>query len=751
MNRQPDQGICIRRDLALNNGESVNWSSSFFFLRPGVLWAACLNWLLLLPLTLWGQVQEPIVKLEVRLVQIEVRVTQDGKPVSGLSREDFELKEDGDLQEISRLDFVAAPASPAPREPASRVPSSTPDATDSPKEQASRSRESLTWIYVLPEVQNPAEFIRAVPALKEFLVEQIQPGFLVSLGGLPFTDSQDLLLATLDRMLEGPFGESGIEGGVDPAHAHLADLQFQRDIAAAMQQESDLLASPGFTREPWGSGRMDEVATFSVEKVDRQISFYGRMALLRYLDLIEKLAAYPGKKIIVLFRSGFRLDSDNGELMTQLAAASIRYRVSLYVGDSRGLEASVPVEDRRAALAWSYGRRRRGASMFHDQQLQLESKDGLVVLAKETGGKALIDTNDMGAVLDAVAEDASDYYVLGYYPSDLQETGRFRKLEIKLNRANVKVEAPRGYYERKPIRSLSKNEKEIYLRQVMNAEPQLDFPLSAEYSLFSDEGGGPVMVFSVGAVLRDLLAKESKNHVELDATVMMRLNERLLQKLPVYLDQRLEHRMERNQWKAARENERSFLAYSSQIPLSPGIYDWKIVLLDENSGRIASYEKKIAVPDFSRSSTVGTLLLTHELAEITSSEERNENGRVAENPLLQAGGFLYLPQPSTVFRQGDSIHVLFHLYNPTESDKAVASEGMQIGIFKNGQPAVDVEAYGQPYLDEGRDVIRFTAVINTATLDPGEYTFLAVLPNYQTRQVPHLEKNFTILPRQLEK
>ena len=128
----------------------------------------------ILPLTLWGQVQEPIIKLEVRLVQIEVRVTQDGKPVRGLAREDFELKEDGDLQEVSRLEFVAAPEPPAP---ANRAPSSMPDSTDPPIEQAPPGRGSLTWIYVLPEVQNPAEFIRSVPAIKEFLVEQIHdPG-----------------------------------------------------------------------------------------------------------------------------------------------------------------------------------------------------------------------------------------------------------------------------------------------------------------------------------------------------------------------------------------------------------------------------------------------------------------------------------------------------------------------------------------------------------------------------------------------
>ncbi len=420
------------------------------------------------------------------------------------------------------------------------------------------------------------------------------------------------------------------------------------------------------------------------------------------------------------------------------------------MGDSRGLTAAVPVDDRKAALGWSFRRNRRGLDLFRDQQLQLESKDGLVALARETGGKAMIDTNDMGTVRDAVTEDASDYYVLGYYPGNLEETGRFRKLEVKVNRPDVKVDVPRGYYERKPIHAQSRSEKEIYLRQVMNADTPIDFPLSVDYALFSEAGGQPVVVFSVGAMLRDLSVKEPGKRAEISATVMMRFTDQLLQRPPIYLEQKLAHQMELDQWKKSREDVRSFLAYSSQLPLSPGLYDWKIVVLDENSGRLGNYEMKVEVPDFSRPSTAGTLLLTRELAEISPSGGSGGDKPEVDNPLLEAGEFVYLPQPSTVFKQGDPIFALFHLYNPTQADEAVASRGMQIGILRDGQPVANVEAYGTPYVDREGDVIRYTASINTATLEPGEYTLMAILPNYESRRIPHLEKDFTVLPARPE-
>jgi VWFA-related protein len=702
--------------------------------------------------------QDPVVRLEVRLVQIEVRITRDGKPVDDLKLEDFILEEDGEVQKISHLEYVTVPGLPGLLAPSTdsmglsetteRILSDSDDASSSSPIRTDSDtwtgRRPLTWIYVLPEVQNAAEFQRMAPAIKDFLIEELAPDFLISLGGLPFTNNRDLLLAALHRMVEAPYGNEKGKGAIDPTHFHLDDLMFQREIAAAMQQQTDLLANPGFTREPMNSVRMDQVTMFSVEKVDRQISFFGRMALFRYLDLVERLAAYPGKKVIVLFRSGFRIDSESSELMTQLAAVALRHRVSMYVTDSRGLEAAVPVDDRRMALAWSHRRRRRQDNIFWAQQLQNESKAGLVTLAKETGGKAVIDTNDMGTVLERVAADAKDYYVLGFYPGNLKEAGRFRKLEVRVNRVGLEIDAPRGYFERKAHQDLSGGEKTIFLRQVMNSAPVMDLPLSANHVILSQEGGSPVMVYSVGTPLKVLSAKEIGKQPELNVTVMLRLSDALLQKLPIYQEQEIRHRMEKADWQETREDDLLFLSYGSQIPLSPGAYDLKIVFLDENSGNVGSYTERIEVPDFRRSSAPGPLLLSRELLE-KRTIENDSNGPV-DFDLLEAGGYIYLPQPSTLFRQGDPVYVLFHLYNPTEEDVVEASQGMQIALLRNGEPVENVDAYGEPIIDRDAKVIRYTAGINSATLAPGEYTLIAVLPSFRTRRVPHLEKNFAVIP-----
>jgi hypothetical protein len=56
-----------------------------------------------------------------------------------------------------------------------------------------------------------------------------------------------------------------------------------------------------------------------------------------------------------------------------------------------------------------------------------------------------------------------------------------------------------------------------------------------------------------------------------------------------------------------------------------------------------------------------------------------------------------------------------------------------------------VKAGGQPFPDPANETIRFVGWIDTQSLPPGRYTVLAVLPNYQTRQVPDLSGDFEVL------
>jgi putative hemolysin len=59
---------------------------------------------------------------------------------------------------------------------------------------------------------------------------------------------------------------------------------------------------------------------------------------------------------------------------------------------------------------------------------------GLFTLAMNSGGKAIQNSNDLGRIFEAVLEDSSEYYILGYYPKDLSAEGRFRKIRIEADR-----------------------------------------------------------------------------------------------------------------------------------------------------------------------------------------------------------------------------------------------------------------------------------------------------------------------------
>jgi len=73
------------------------------------------------------------------------------------------------------------------------------------------------------------------------------------------------------------------------------------------------------------------------------------------------------------------------------------------------------------------------------------AQDNLRVMSEETGGFAIINQNDLNAAFERIIEDNSNYYVLGYYPSNDKRDGRFRKVEVRVTRPGVRVQARNGY------------------------------------------------------------------------------------------------------------------------------------------------------------------------------------------------------------------------------------------------------------------------------------------------------------------
>ena len=395
-------------------------------------------------------------RAETALMEVEVRVIGGGgRPVPGLTKDDFTLSENGESQTIATLEYVAEPT----EEAAIRLPGVPAQAEESEQRQ-SDARSALlrqaaalraTRVLIVSHV-GPGEVKRVRQAVRKFIEKDLAPGVLVSLDGAAFTDDKQLLL----DLLAGRIKAADL-----PGRPFRADVQAGTDFSEQDQLE----------QQEKGFGSMKEGYSNIIQDQE------GRSHLFRYVDIARGLGKYPGKKMLVLFSRGLALgysryqgalhdrgvitdrgmfvNLDNTGLMRRLRAETMRARIQFYVVDARGLDAL----DRPATAAHSnLGIEASGASprVLRQQMLMLAptaglgedshmSRQGLRMLAEQTGGKVVLNTNDLGHVFELVKEDMHGYYLLGYYPPEREDDG-FRKVKVEVRQAGVKLSYRKGYY-----------------------------------------------------------------------------------------------------------------------------------------------------------------------------------------------------------------------------------------------------------------------------------------------------------------
>jgi VWFA-related protein len=676
-------------------------------------------------------------RVEVRLVEVEVRVTdRQGRPLSDLARSEFSLKEDGVPHDVATAQYLpVVTSSPGRWE--------QPDGT--PAEQVADGPVAPTWIYVVTEVA-PTDARRAEDAIRGFLLGGLQPGFKVSLGGRPFTDDRARLLATLNQLARGPFGADGLPGLVDQARHLGDDAAEERALAATFSRQRDGLAPmPGFiTRTESGEGDGSMARPFlSVGRADRSLPVYGDVTLNYYYDLVERLAELPGKKALVLMRPGLRLEHDNQGLFQDLASFAVRRRVSFYTVDSRGLDASPPVDDRIIPAAIDRRRRPGEPDLIGQAEMRISAREGLNNLARETGGRALIGTNRMSDIFQKVAEDASGYYVVSYYPIDLRQTGRYRSVRVDVNRPDVKVQqTTRGYYESRPQSLFSKDDRGLALRRAMQMpKAPVDLPMAASVSYFASDEGFPVLVLSAGVPASALEAQRAKSGYQLAATAIVRVVDAGHTRLPMYFERRLDAALGAAELDRAKGDRTAFVAMTDVLPLLPGDYEWRIVFRDERSGKMGGTDGRLSLKDFRAPSTASTMLLTRQVSRRPDAAPADPSDRQP----LDAGAVRFVPQPSMVFTRGETVHLLYTVYNATLEDLQAVKHGMQLALLRNGQPVGDVEAAGEPVVDAKRAQIQFTGAIRTSSLEPGTYTVVGMLPNFEARSTKQVEQRFMLI------
>jgi len=189
-----------------------------------------------------GQIESPIIRVTVNLVQVDAVVTDSkGRQVTDLKAEDFEITEDGRPQKITNFSYIRL-APPAPP-PAAPLPPGTVAPPPAPA-VAKRGDVRRTIVLVVDDLGLSFESMGEVRHdLKHFVEQQLQPGDLAAIvrtsGGMgaldQFTTDRRLLLAAVERLRWYPGGRSGLSAmePVNPGpgsglEARSQDAQFRR-------------------------------------------------------------------------------------------------------------------------------------------------------------------------------------------------------------------------------------------------------------------------------------------------------------------------------------------------------------------------------------------------------------------------------------------------------------------------------------------------------------------------------------------
>jgi VWFA-related protein len=365
--------------------------------------------------------QPPVTfKVEINYVEIDAIVTDaEGNFVRGLTKDDFQVLEQGKPQTLSICSLIDIPLERA----------EMPLFAASPIEPDVRSNErefnGRVFVLILDDLNTQvARSPRVKAAAKQFIERFLGANDIAAIvqtggntrGGQEFTNSRRLLLRAVDSFMGQKLRSATLE--------KIDDYFRQRDL---------------------GTG----AAPRDMSEAERAHKARGTLSTLK--SVADYMAGIRGRrKAVVFFSEGIDYDiyntienryaSDIRQEAQDAIAAATRANVSFYGIDPRGLGG---LGDETMEITSLPDDNSLGVTNLQ-QELRL-AQDSLRMISDETGGFAAVNQNDFRTAFSRIITDNSSYYVLGYYSNDERRDGRFRSVDVRTKRPGLHVRARKGY------------------------------------------------------------------------------------------------------------------------------------------------------------------------------------------------------------------------------------------------------------------------------------------------------------------
>jgi len=448
-----------------------------------------------------GSGQQPSVtfRAETNFVEVHAIVTdQAGAFVRNLTKDDFEILEDGRPQTPSAFSLIDLPIE-RPITPAGGT-----EPIESDVHATTRTFDGRIYVFLLDDLHTAFTRTQAVrDAARRFIQQYLGTHDLAAVvytsgrqeSGQELTGSPRLLRAAIDRFQ----GQKLPSAGAEKLAVHIRQTDTDTVLADDPQ--------PARSRE--GLEKAESIK----DPYDAERALNARRALQAVENVANWLRDVQGRrKALLLFSEGLDYDIYQPFNLTQSASAIIteareaeaaaqRANVNVYGIDPRGLSQFGELIDISARSDYpqlEYGTFR-GA--LHELRLSQES---LISLSEETGGLAVVNAGDVVGGLGRVVLDNSRYYLLGYYSDSTKWSRKFLKIDVRVKRPGVSVRARRGFLPPDPRATTKALEADVKagtspaLKAALSKPvPIGDLPLRVFAAAFKGEGANGSLFLAV--------------------------------------------------------------------------------------------------------------------------------------------------------------------------------------------------------------------------------------------------------------
>ena len=390
--------------------------------------------------------QDEVVRISTELVQTDVMVfDKDGRFVNGLKQDEFELLVDGRPQPISFFESVVAGGANEKR--ALKAAGANNQSQPESGEDVSTDRGRTILFFINDLHLQPSSLARTHKLVNNFIDKQLGPNDEVAItsasGQIGFlqqlTDNPVVLRAALERLKFVPGAVSDAEKPyITEYAAYLIQEQHDRQLLQYYINETIKVMHVE-------ASIAEAIVTQRVNRIVRQSDVIVKSALSSLVNLMKSTGKLSGRKLVFFISDGFLPNfsgSDFTTMVRRTTDSAARGGVVIYSLDAQGLKVSSSLD---ASVAGGFDPT--GIQQSRTSGEQTFMQQGLYALAADTGGRAVLNTNDLEGGIARALEETSRYYLLAWRPnSEAQRASNFSKIKVTIaGHPELKVRLRRGY------------------------------------------------------------------------------------------------------------------------------------------------------------------------------------------------------------------------------------------------------------------------------------------------------------------